>query len=1593
MIGRLVRIALLCALPVLVRGAVPLDQNTARGFAGKVYQLGELDSVNVFNGNLTVRLPIGQSYSVGPALSYQFMLSNNSKTWDYEFYEYDMLDGKGRHKRRAIPETYSNAGLGWTFSLGKLLPPRFGTYVTDYHGWIYVSADGAHREFFPALRSQDPALPVDPTVFYTTDGSYLRLRLEAGANTHWVEFPDGRIHEFHADGRLKKIRDRFENWIAVSYGSVPCGELSCDRWTITDGHGATASSRVHTVTFANKAGKYSGDNFGQVVSQVDLAAFGDATATYRFHYADDASPAGTTIGRGGCGDWIDTDPAQVGAPLLAAVSFPDDSQYQMEYLYADTTGCSSGGLKKLTLPTGGSYAWEYGPYVMTLQECSADHFWTSSYGGVTKRSAYQPGATTPHAVWTYRAELGPPVQPGTYNQTCHGTIETMPYPPEEVTATLVGPTGDKTVHYFSAYPTRALAPNSNFKGHEHGLPFTRNDELETGGRALSSAEYDCSQPGCADGGTLQRKTYVEYEGDGFRPGGSLLNSRVERQTVIHVTDSGCGSGGCRVDTTHSDFDGFGHYRQSAHSSNFPSSAARTTFTNFNPGSSASGRNSDGSAYLAPGDEWILGMYDHAWVSEGTRSRKTISAFDPGTGALQSVRTLAATSGSAASLQPGSSDLLVASCRQGVAGSRGFITSERHLGGDLAPIPAGDPCTAGRGAGHYFIDHAYTFTGADVTRHTAQYAGTQHFIADEDLDANTGRASITRDPAGIATAFRYDPSGRLLAVMPTGQASTTYSYDVTANPPALIARNCTAGADSCTTGALAEMRFYFDGFGRLAQERHRMPAAQNGAAQWAASWTTHDALGRPQTRTIPVTVPAGAAGASTTTAGTSWTYDFAGRVLRETRPDQSFSTFVYDGVRSIAKSVAEAQGTPVLRTTERYDGLGRLVSVIQPSGPTSASAPTGAPVATNYGYDFADRLVSVAIHGPESTTPQARTFQYDGRGFLLEETHPESGTTQYRDYDARGHAGRRHPAGGHSIFKHRYTFDAAERLVRVDTGTPGWYPGATHVPEFRAQKELLYAAANDGNNKKKGKLETAIRLNYAACQDLSCFGDAIKVTEQYRYDLLGRTSGRTTVIDDVTHGSPLLIKSIDQIFTYNELGLPATASYPTCDDCGVPSGATPRRDISLGYEAGMLQSIGGYVSRLTYAPSGIPTAVVHSNGITDATTLDASGRIQSIGFSEWASCGTPPAIAVQPQETTAQSGTAALLEVTASGTNLQYQWYEAAYFSGGTYHPAAPIPGATARQYTTAALTADKSFFVQVSNACKMVQSQTVAVTVVACSNPSITAQPQSGQIASGSATTLSVSASGASLHYQWYRGAAGNSSQPVGTDSSSYTTPQLSATTQYWVRVTNDCGSVASATATVTIALGTPTGLDARMLTSTSVRLTWTGVTGAASYEVWRRSGGSFQLAANNAASPWTDSGRESGRAYVYQVRAVDAEGGSLSAFSAPDLATLTTFTVIAANITIVDDSHWHELLGALNAVRAANGDAALTWAGILPAGVPAPATGVTIRAAHLDALRQRFTSALQALGMPAPPYTNPNLATEPKVRAVHVTELQQRAQ
>ena len=100
------------------------------------------------------------------------------------------------------------------------------------------------------------------------------------------------------------------------------------------------------------------------------------------------------------------------------------------------------------------------------------------------------------------------------------------------------------------------------------------------------------------------------------------------------------------------------------------------------------------------------------------------------------------------------------------------------------------------------------------------------------------------------------------------------------------------------------------------------------------------------------------------------------------------------------------------------------------------------------------------------------------------------------------------------------------------------------------------------------------------------------------------------------------------------------------------------------------------------------------------------------------------------------------------------------------------------------------------------QIASIALTIIPapCSAPTISIQPTSRAIISNQTATLTVFANGTTpLTYQWYQGSKGDTSNPAGGNSASFTTSPLTVTTSYWVRITNGCGSVDSSVATLQV--------------------------------------------------------------------------------------------------------------------------------------------------------------------------------------------------
>jgi len=614
----------------------------------------------------------------------------------------------------------------------------------------------------------------------------------------------------------------------------------------------------------------------------------------------------------------------------------------------------------------------------------------------------------------------------------------------------------------------------------------------------------------------------------------------------------------------------------------------------------------------------------------------------------------------------------------------------------------------------------------------------------------------------------------------------------------------------------------------------------------------------------------------------------------------------------------------------------------------------------------------------SSSCQGRTFSYDGRGFLTKEVHPENGETDY-SYDGRGHVLYKQIGASQSDRDLIFTYDAAERLTKVQQRQSG--AGKTCTPSGTLTCQTLKSFAYGTTGNLLGRLQSSTRHNYDGSSDRT-------VTETYSYDDGARLKNITT---DIAKDG-VAIKSVSgpsgDLYDYDTLGQITTIHYPTCSsNCGTSSlGA-----VSQTWSGGFLTGVTNFAS-ISRAANGMVTSVVHENNLGTTVTTDTyaedphgMARPASIKFDSYASC-TAPLITAQPANQTASNGSATL---SVAPTNLHYQWYQVVNGAG------VALSGSTSATLSVTGVTQNTSYYVVVYNSCGQAISSTATVSVPSC--PSITAITQSQTIASGQSLTLNVTANGdPTLHYQWYRGISGDTSTPVGFDSSSYSTGALFATTRYWVQVTNGCtSSTSSGTIVLTVALAKPLSFQATASiivqpSTWQVALSWQPSAGADHYQIYRIADGQTTFAlwqSNVSASPVNDT-IVAGTVRAYYVVAVDSSGGSASPPSDPDIASAVTLVPVSSQAAI-HFQDFDQLLTGINAIRSATGHATVTWASILPAGVPVPAGGnnSVIYAAHVTALRNALDAARVLVPLlPAISYTNPVAGNS--ISATHVNLL-----
>jgi hypothetical protein len=185
-----------------------------------------------------------------------------------------------------------------------------------------------------------------------------------------------------------------------------------------------------------------------------------------------------------------------------------------------------------------------------------------------------------------------------------------------------------------------------------------------------------------------------------------------------------------------------------------------------------------------------------------------------------------------------------------------------------------------------------------------------------------------------------------------------------------------------------------------------------------------------------------------------------------------------------------------------------------------------------------------------------------------------------------------------------------------------------------------------------------------------------------------------------------------------------------------------------------------------------------------------------------------------------------------------------------------------------------------------------------------------------------------------------------------------------------------------------PTNVAATVAQSGNVGLTWTAVSGAMSYTVYRTAdNASYSNVGTPVTNAFTDSSAAPNTAYLYKVTATIS--GVESPFSNKDLATTVVFTdpTLVLQSTAVKAAHITELRTAVDAVRKlANGGNANAFNYTDPA-ITAQSTAV--KRIHVIDLRNALDPARAALGLTALSYIDQTITQQStRVKAAHFAEL-----
>ncbi|MCB1035108.1 MAG: RHS repeat protein, partial [Acidobacteria bacterium] len=1167
--------------------------------ANAVYVTDEaIEAISPATGNLTLSIPLGQTYSVGPLISYSFQAVYNSSIWQRAELECNRSGvscppgSAGQSVTFSVPNPASNAGLGWEIHFGRLFSVQPPTGLTGLDlelwpakslaqsdlraKWLYVAPDGATH----ALGNLTDR-PGGTSVSYSLDGTQLRLRQVSDSSVE-VDLPNGVIVRFEradtVDGtlfcagsvtgcwRFKEQEDPYEHKMWVTYPGASSG---VETWEVHDSLG-----RFHELTFDRSAGfraggdgagidlRANGDELGdmrRLITKLDLEAFGGSRAVYFFDYG----PA-EEVARGGHydGGAVSVTAQRLRTRLLSQIRVPGLQPWKFTsstVANPGESGFGTGVVLEVTLPSRGKLSYLYGgwsfPTRCDYRTSDPPILPPTTYEqlGVVRKLRLRPGGSE-EGRWIYQSFLdgGHPWDPNGPDCSLARWRRT------EVRGPKVGGKYVQQVFYHAVaegprIPSELQALTS-WQVSDHGLPYTKEISTtdSTGQPVFLSREvYDCPAVGDCTAAHKKRSIYVRYASEWTGPCQKQVGhgpecwsrgaERVVERTVYHD------DGGRWMERRFEDYNGLGSAGLIKTLSNFSQAYEETT--EYDVGHA--GLPVDPHGYFDVGSptswtpaataKWVLHPYSFKITKDGGLTYRSDYEFNE-SGTLTCERRRKVDTGRK------KQDLVTRFVLGAVTGvNRGLPVLEEHYGGDdgaLGPELCSAVGSVVNGT-KFTVEHTYQ----SLVRASTRVGGSGFpYTYKAMIDASTSLPSVTFDVAEVPTTLAYDVLGRLVRATPStalGEASTvlTHHNPGNQNPWVTIERK-----DGTVVVSSTELQF--DHFGRPRETRVRRPLP-GGGWSWSKRQTLYDAAGR-----LYVETTLQDANSHTTLNRTLYKkYDAFGHATEINAPDRQVVRMFYFGDRKVERRAGVATSeasTEVVTTSTFYDALGR---VVEEEGPLFR---------TVYDVDPYGQVIRATRWS--GTASQVRTYGWDGRGLLTSEVLPEigadgtgPGTITYR-YDAMGHSIERWDGR----VRLKTSYDVAGRPVSQSEGSRLWQEWEWGV---------CAVSSTFGTNHCWGKLVEARRHNYPTGSST----DDWRVSESYEYrGRLGQLSRRTTKLEfPFDPPGQQLGDEFETSWSYNSLGHRASLTYPRCTGGQCSDGGDspgPVHTVSSGYNSGVLTGL-------------------------------------------------------------------------------------------------------------------------------------------------------------------------------------------------------------------------------------------------------------------------------------------------------------------------------------------------------------------------------------------------------------------------------------